>query len=142
VLPGVLDGRRDDHGSPAPDAGTRSGASEPEALRRERPAEDPDRLRADAMDGQQFFPRRRAPRLGRRRCRRQAVHSRRRVLLRTGSRVTPHTVTVLGGWGSAGVLGDLAVESVAEAVGFEVEVVLGLEVEPEPRGRAEVAGEA
>jgi hypothetical protein len=40
------------------------------------------------------------------------------------------------------VSSDLAVESVAEAVGFDVEVVLRLKVEPEPWRGAEVAGEA
>jgi hypothetical protein len=42
---------------------------------------------------------------------------------------------------SAGVCGDLGVETLSESVDLDVEVVLGPEVEPEPWGGAEVAGQ-
>ena len=48
-------------------------------------------------------------------------------------------ITAICASGSAGVSGDPAIESVAEPVGLDVEVVLGLEVEPAPRRCCEVA---
>ena len=57
-------------------------------------------------------------------------------------RVLPARCHGGGHVGSTGASGDLTVEPVAEPVSFDVDDVLDLQVEPEPRRRCEGAGQA